>query len=387
MISVLKSAGVILEEMPDTNRFQIAKKLQDQNVCLSMMDTLTINEDHSDAENKNEQGDARVEVEEKGNNEVETSNKTEVISQGTQGRKRLLFWMREKKPDKDNEEEKKQIPASEEEPKAAADNVVILCSEESSMTRQLNAFSNIVRRVLLFGDDQEILILAETLADNDKAFIERWYPNTGPPSEKIEDERRPGVQYLNALIFLLREAYQEGTVSDLNPLTTLTQSYSNSYERLVATLVEDGSGYIRPEDNVDVMTMPKPRTATEELGRFALWESNFRSKDEETSYPDDLEGVWEVKDEVGGETIGVSTVTLLPKVRLSLVFEILKECCIFYFFTHILLLRGMSGRGKHCSTSTRVAMASGSRAYASRHLHLSSSIGRWCGATVSRIYR
>jgi hypothetical protein len=174
-----------------------------------------------------------------------------------------------------------------------------------------------VRRVLLFGDDQELLILSETLAGNDKSFVDRWYPNTGPPSEKMEDELRPGVQYLNALISLLREAYKEGTVVDLDPLTTLSQSYSNSYERLVASLVEDGSGYIRPEENSDVMAMPKPRTATEELGRFAVWESAFRSKDVETSYPDDLEGVWEVKDEVGGETIGVSAVTLLPKVSLS----------------------------------------------------------------------
>ena len=58
----------------------------------------------------------------------------------------------------------------EEEPKPAADVGVILCSEEPSMTRQLNAFSNIVRRVLLFGDDQEILILSETLAGNDKVL-------------------------------------------------------------------------------------------------------------------------------------------------------------------------------------------------------------------------
>jgi len=308
VISVLKNCGVVLQEMPNTNRFQIAKKLQDQNVCLSMMDTLTINQGHQTAISTDEQEE---EVEEK-EEEKETSGETEIITKNSGGKKRLLFWMREKKPEKEKEEK----PSVEEE--SPTDNGVMLCSEEPTMTRQLNAFSNIVRRVLLFGDDQELLILAETLDDNVKSFIERWYPETGPVSEEIDDESRQGVQYLNALILLLREAYKEGTVVDLNPMTSLSQTYSNSYERLVATLVEDGSGYIRPEQKEDKTKMPKPRTATEELGRFAVWESTFRSKDEETSYPDDLEGVWEVKDEVGGETIGVSTVTFLPKGEVNI---------------------------------------------------------------------
>jgi len=314
VISVLKSVGVVLEEKPDTDRFQIAKKLQDQNICLSMMDTLTITQDYGNSAGTSEQDDAKIEAEEADENsedeEVSKENEDSSPASKGKGRNRLKFWMREKKETKEKEE----TATVEEETKSSTDIGVILCSEEPSMTRQLNAFSNIVRRVLLFGDDQELLILSETLAGNDKSFVDRWYPNTGPPSEKMEDELRPGVQYLNALICLLREAYKEGTVVDLNPLTTLSQSYSNSYERLVASLVEDGSGYIRPEENSDVMAMPKPRTATEELGRFAVWESAFRSKDEETSYPDDLEGVWEVKDEVGGETIGISAVTLLPKV-------------------------------------------------------------------------
>ena len=273
------------------------------------MDTLTIKQGRQTAGSTNEQEEEKVEVEEK---EEETSEETEIVTKNSQGKKRLLFWMREKKPEKEKEEK----PSVEEE--SPTDNGVMLCSEEPTMTRQLNAFSNIVRRVLLFGDDQELLILAETLDDNVKSFIERWYPETGPASEEMEDEGRQGVQYLNALILLLREAYKEGTVVDLNPMTSLSQTYSNSYERLVATLVEDGSGYIRPEQKEDKTKMPKPRTATEELGRFAVWESTFRSKDEETSYPDDLEGVWEVKDEVGGETIGVSTVTFLPKGEVNI---------------------------------------------------------------------
>lgn len=313
VISVLKSVGVVLEEIPDADRYQIAKKLQDQNVCLSMMDTLALKQEHNNPKTTNEQIDVNIEMEQT-SSDVETPSEEESPPPPTKTKNRLLFWKREKK----EVEVKQETVVPEEEPKSATDVGVILCPEEPSMTRQLNAFSNIVRRVLLFGDDQEILILSETLAGNDKSFIDRWYPDTGPPSEQMEDEVRPGVQYLNALICLLREAYREGTVTDLNPSTSLSQSYSNSYERLVASLVEDGSGYIGPEENSDFMTLPKPRTATEELGRFALWESAFRSKDEETSYPDDLEGVWEVKDEVGGETIGVSSVIFLPNGEVNI---------------------------------------------------------------------
>jgi len=314
VISVLKSVGVVLEEIPDTNRFQIAKKLQDQNICLSMMDTLTIKQEDNNSRSTNEEPSANIEVEES-SSDMEASKEGDNSSSASEGTNRLQFWKRERKEEATG---KQDMTSSEEESKSATDIGVILCSEEPTMTRQLNAFSNIVRRILLFGDDQEILILSETLAGNDKSFVDRWYPGTGPPSEKMEDEVRLGVQYLNALIRLLREAYKEGKVVDLDPLTSLSQSYSNSYERLVASLVEDGSGYIRPEENLDVMTMPKPRTATEELGRFAVWESAFRSKDKETYCPDDLEGVWEVKDEVGGETIGVSSVTFMPNGEVSI---------------------------------------------------------------------
>ena len=152
-----------MEEMPNTERFQIAKKLHDQNICLSMMDTLQLNEPHNDVETAEKQDEEVIEVEEE-TNEVETANKTEATTQGNKSRKRLLFWMRERKPEKDEEKEIEESPSVEEEPAAETDNTVILCSDEASMTRQLNAFSNIVRRVLLFGDDQELLILAETLA-------------------------------------------------------------------------------------------------------------------------------------------------------------------------------------------------------------------------------
>mmetsp|Transcript_23500 Transcript_23500/g.43671 ORF Transcript_23500/g.43671 Transcript_23500/m.43671 type:complete len:386 (-) Transcript_23500:673-1830(-) len=190
---------------------------------------------------------------------------------------------------------------------------VILCSEEPSMTRQLNALTNIVHRGLLYGGDQELLVLSETLADNRKPFVERWYPGTGPPEENVNDETRLGVQYLNALVSLSRLAYDEGIVRNLEPMVSLGQSYSNAYERLMASLVEKGSGYVQPGTSDVISDMPKPRTAQEELGRFAVWESAFRSSNKEPSYPDDLEGTWEVKDEVGGETIGISTVTFGPQ--------------------------------------------------------------------------
>ena len=301
--------GLVLEEIPGTKRYQIARKLQDRNICLSMMDTLTMKQKNNSMIPINDRDSADKESEETSSSSMASKEATSKSVTG-RGRTRLKFWKKEKK----EVEVKQKMISLQNDRNSVNDSDVILCSEETSMTKQLNAFSNIVRRVLLFGDDQEILVLSETLSSNDASFVDRWYPGTGPLPEKMEDEVRPGVQYLNALICLLREAYNEGTVVDLDPLTSLSQSYSNSYERLVASLVEDGSGYIRPEGNSDVLTIPKPRTPTEELGRFALWESAFRSKDEETSCPDDLEGIWEVKDEVGGETIGVSSVTFMPNV-------------------------------------------------------------------------
>jgi hypothetical protein len=324
VISVLKSVGVVLEEIPGAGSFRFAKKPKDQNFCLSMFDMLAMKQEpsitvveegtQSKSDDNIDSGDGEDNVDSPtvGEEGSETTNLT------TGPINRLIFWKRndDKQLSKANGQSKENETSSmkSKEKKSSSEyGRVILCSEEPSMTRQLNALSNIVHRGLLFGGDQELLVLSETLADNRDIFVDRWYPNTGPPSENWEDETRPGVQYLNALICLLRKAYDEGIVTNLNPMVDLIQSYSNSYERLIATLVEQGSGYIRPETS-DVMSMPKPRTAQEELGRFAVWESAFRSNSGETSlYPEDMEGTWEVKDEVGGETIGVSTVTLGPQ--------------------------------------------------------------------------
>jgi len=92
--------------------------------------------------------------------------------------------------------------------------------------------------------------------------------------------------------------------------------------------VELGSGYLKPtfgsgspgSSDGGFSSMPKPRTAQEELGRFAVLETKFRASAASTSasptsqyspYPVDLVGSWTVRDEIGGETIGSSTVTFL----------------------------------------------------------------------------
>ena len=133
----------------------------------------------------------------------------------------MKFWMKENSS-KGADNEASRAEKAEDSPQ------VILSAEEPTMTRQLNALSNIVQRALLFGGDQELLVLSETLNTNRAIFVERWYPGTEGPQENMKKETRPGVQYLNALISLLRRAYDEGVVTDLEPDLPLIQSYSNS---------------------------------------------------------------------------------------------------------------------------------------------------------------
>lgn len=201
---------------------------------------------------------------------------------------------------------------------------VLLSSKEPSMTRQLNVLSNVVQRTLLFGGFQELLVLYETLEADKPAFVRRWYPRNYTIEQYAEDtvvdnplhETRSGVQYFNCLLQLLKDCYSKGPITDLNPPFPLSQSYSNAFERLTASLVEMGSGYVRPVSSFGVsrtrgmQTLPK--NAKEELGRFAEWERQFRQSSQRrefNSYPNDLVGRWLVKDEVQGKTIGVSTVT------------------------------------------------------------------------------
>ena len=327
LIAVIKSVGAIFEEMPETGGMRIASKLQDQDICLSMMDKLSMkrekeisSQNKANVVNDSFQKSETADTNNHENPEVATKCNNTTSQGGEQDgrgkKRRLRFWIKEKENvtgDEEKVEEEKET-----DPQLTTDDLgaVLLSVEEPTMTRQLNSLSNIVQRALLFGGDQELLVLSETLTANRPAFVERWYPGTGQANENLMEDNRHGVQYLNALILILREAYDQGIVTTLDPFVSLTPSYANAYERLIATCVELGSGYIKPAVS-DVKSMPKPRTAQEELGRFAVWETTFRANSAREkalpAYPEDLEGKWEVKDEVGGKTIGVSTLVFGPE--------------------------------------------------------------------------
>mmetsp|Transcript_28559 Transcript_28559/g.51717 ORF Transcript_28559/g.51717 Transcript_28559/m.51717 type:complete len:656 (+) Transcript_28559:57-2024(+) len=286
VVAVLKSVGTVFEKVPGNARLRrIAPKLVNQDICLSMLDKMNMKRDLMKVETPPQTVNASATIDsdkqaESKAIEKNSSNATEAKNADKSDPKFRPLKLLLRGSDSSEEEEFE----------LDHDDLggVLLSAEEPSMTRQLNVLSNIVLRALLFGGDQELLVLSETLDADKPAFVQRWYPGRDGEIELFspEEETRPGVQYLDCL------------------------SYSNAYERLMASLVELGSGYIKPVS--DIMTMPKPRTAQEELGRFAVWESAFRSKQNATSYPEDLEGSWEVKDEIGGKTIGVSTVFFRP---------------------------------------------------------------------------
>ena len=174
---------------------------------------------------------------------------------------------------------------------------VLLSAEEPTMTRQLNVLTNICQRALIFGGDQELLLLAETLDADKPAFIQRWYKNTAAEDSDIHSETRPGVQYLNSLIQLLRDCFTKGALVDVTPNLPLTAGYQNAYGRLTASLIELGSGYIRPTSSTSLSlftaatekylkSSAPPKSAREELGRLAKWESALR-KNSANPYPDE----------------------------------------------------------------------------------------------------
>lgn len=279
VVAILRTVGVTFEKDEQTGRNKIASKLVDQDICLSMLDKLRTRSGPSD--------DIP---------ETLSHDKKDDSDGSSQEKPKRKFWGKKKDAKGDGGDE------------LTGEDLggVLLSAKEPSMTGQLNVLSNIVLRALLFGGEQELLVLAETLAADRPAFIDRWYPGKQLNGEK---ESRPGVQYLDCLITLLRTCYNDGVVTNLNPPLPLSQSYANSYERLVAMAVELGSGYIKPLPSDYISAMPKPRSAQEELGRFAVWESNFRqSQPEFSAYPDDLFGVWEVRDEIAGDVIGTATV-------------------------------------------------------------------------------
>ena len=362
VLSVLRSVGVAFERDPaGSGRPRIASKLKDQDICWSMLDKIQMRQQlqqalqqasSSSALSEPQHGETvapandKTDGEEKdddGNNDSEASVEVEVEESITapneKKKKGIKFW-------------KRNDDAAPSQNSVTRDDLggVLLSAEEPTVTRQLNVLSNIVQRALLFGGDQELLVLAETLDADRAAFIQRWYPGTRTTTDSNDDtavaaaaadEKRPGLEYFDCLIKLLRECYEKGVVTDLNPPLKLTASYANAYERLVASSVELGSGYLKPTFGSSGMaspasslsssdgsggfsSIPKPRTAQEELGRFAVWETKFRQSAASASssssssstakfspYPLDLVGSWEVRDEIGGETIGSCEVTFL----------------------------------------------------------------------------
>ena len=175
---------------------------------------------------------------------------------------------------------------------------VLLSAEEPTMTRQLNVLTNICHRTMIFGGDQEVLLLAETLDADKPAFIQRWYKTTDrdTTSTIMDIETRPGVQYLNSLIQLLRDCYTQGAVNDVTPTHPMTTGYQNAYGRLIASLIELGSGYIRPPisslsplsaaTEKYLTSTARPKSAREELGRLANFEKAIR-KNSESPYPNE----------------------------------------------------------------------------------------------------
>ena len=323
-------------------RMKIAPKLNDQDICLSMLDKISIrNEmlvekvddkadvttDDIDTRQKIDavEEEAVVEVKE----EVKEKEVVTVVKEKKMGIKdRFLFFMKaSKKEDEttldvdegESEASLEEDVPEEEEIKEETETIkpedlgaVLLSAAEPTMTRQLNVLSNIVKRALLFGGDQELLVLSETLDADKPAFIQRWYPDTNVRSaaSDLKAETRPGVQFFNCLVQLLKDSYTYGLVTEIDPPFPLSPSYANSYERLTALLVELGSGYIKPV-NTKKMRSIIPKTPTEEFIRFSQWEVALRqTKPDVSDYPSDLVGSWQVKDEIGGKVIGTSTVVL-----------------------------------------------------------------------------
>jgi nitrite reductase/ring-hydroxylating ferredoxin subunit len=399
VLSVIQSVGAVFEQDPTNgNKKRIAKKLIDQDFCLSMLDKVTLaNEKKQIEHNARKQENplaipydaaARLAYEADDSNkslsfeefkqkyvtetvamvaakksllvgEVETTPKEEEVMATNEepkgayerGRKRRLFrefWSKIDKAPKNDEstdvEEKIdnvtnviETINNVEEPSATPNIVikpddlggVLLSAEEPTMTRQLNVLSNIVERTLIFGGDQELLVLAETLDADKPAFIQRWYNNDQGDNVDVAFETRPGVQYLNALIRLLRDCYAKGVLKDIRPVVPLTTAYMNAYSRLTASLVELGSDYIRPSSsNMLPLTLTTtaaaaryitssapPKSARDELDRFAKWESTVRKNydNNQNPYPDDLIGTWNVEDVVGGSIIGSTKVEFRPQ--------------------------------------------------------------------------
>ena len=373
LIAVLRTAGAVFEGEVDAEngnqepRMKIARKLKDKDICLSMLDKISIrngklvnvsdeainNTKDSALENSLKmvepiEVEKEAPVEEKSvlkevteiekenleQNEALKAEKKRKKKGSTNLKNKFLFFMKKIEEDEEEtkeievveeivdiaqfkkEEEIQEIETQQIDPEDLG--AVLLSAEEPTMTRQLNALSNIVKRALLFGGDQELLVLSETLEADKPAFIQRWYPDSNGvfDSKDLKSETRSGVQFFNCLVQLLKDSYTYGVVTDLDPPFPLSPSYENSYERLTAVLVELGSGYIKPINTKKKVILPK--TPKEELIRFSQWEVALRqTKPDVSDYPSDLVGTWQVKDEIGGKIIGTSTVVFKSEGEIS----------------------------------------------------------------------
>ena len=367
IISNLNSVGVTFEGVEDSDmpRMRIASKLRDQDICLSMLDKINIQNGSSlgasitvqkivekkeekveevvanveqDEEVVVEEESVVVEEEEQAVEEPVAVEEDDVIKENNKFAQKILSWISKEEVKKGkaqrldrlknlevkSEEQEVQIEEDiEEEPEEVVEEIqpedlggVLLSKEEPTVTRQLNVLANIVKRTLLYGGDQEILVLFKTLEADRPAFIKQWYPDTvgSMPEDDLQNETRPGVQFFNCLVQLLKDCYNYGVITTLNPLLPLPCSYTNSYERLTALLAELGSGYVKPINNKKILSKV-PQTPTEEFIRFSQWEVALRqTKPDVTDFPSDLVGTWQVKDEIiGGKVIGTSTVVFRPE--------------------------------------------------------------------------
>lgn len=350
LIAVLKSAGVVFEGIKETDttisaRMRIAKKLVDQDICLAMLDKINIKNEQvslsktgiqSTVDTLADIASAQEELRTAGKEKLESSSSDPLaenqVKETLRGTKRsklakaLMSFFRSQEVEKneetpldittpllDNEDSPDEELISREDLGA-----VLLSAEEPTITRQLNILSNIVQRTLLFGGDEELLVLSETLKADQPAFIRRWYPHSESLISNPETENRPGVQFYNCMVRLLTDAYTLGVVTDMNPPFPLNPSYGNSYERLTAILVQFGSGYFKPMMNTSKKFSTPPKTPKEEFIRFREWEVSLRqAKPDVSDYPTDLIGSWLVKDQVGGKTIGTTTVVFMPEGEVS----------------------------------------------------------------------
>ena len=343
IVSVIQSVGAVLEVSPDSSRRRIAKDLIDQDICLSMIDKITMSnerkvlEAESNVQEKTasavsipynaaallayDRSDksvpfekfqehyvtdavAMVTAKKKAREEAETiaaqdiveADEPKSVNKERRKRRRFMFWRKDTASSSDstkaNETSATEVQPDDDDAgeKSEPDEItikpddlggVLLSAEEPTMTRQLNVLSNIVQRTLIFGGDQELLVLAETMDADKPAFVQRWYSVDSAEVADRMNETRSGVQYLNSLIQLLRDCYTKGVLRNVDPTLPLSSGYKNSYSRLTASLIELGSGYVRPSASSSLSlamtttaataqylssTTP-PKSAREELNR------------------------------------------------------------------------------------------------------------------------